>query len=393
MRRRRLFCLTMAGMLATTGCGTAIPGAPQTDPSASVRLDTGNFPTTPRDVVSRSGDDARVQGSHALLDYLVAPAEVDARFDEGAYVPIPVLPDAAMMPMSFGTRMMAAFFGHVGAVNTAQKINGDSATALEQQMNTVVVRFATQDRASTALESLRRGFPPASGAGAPLAKYPAAFEGGTPEKIGGSPMFWVQHKEYLAGVGFINVQARDAVERLATSYLDKQLPRLDQVPFSAQDTSNYPDADRDGIMRRTRLMNPNPNGVRYATAWMTPHAWANATAGSWKQKTDLYARAGIDLIGHSANTILRATEPEGAQLFKRLDRESPKSAGDREEPGVTGVPGSWCGSSLTTANGAERRYYSCAVVDGRYIAIDDASSLLAAQQGSAASYQVLKATK
>lgn len=393
MTRRVLIAIGLALSVALAGCSAGVPGTPVADPSAGVRLDTGNFPTTPRVVGPRRADDARVQGSNALLDYLVSPAELDARFDEGAYVPIPVLPDAAMMPLSLGTRMMSAFWGHVGAVNTAQKIKGESATTLEQQMNTVVVRFANPAAAAAALDTLRSRFASATGAGAPLVKYPAAFEGGTPEKIGGSPMFWVQHKEYLAGSGFVNVQNRETVERLATAYFDQQLPRLDQVPFSADATANYPDADRDGIMRRTRLANANPNGVYYSTGWMTPHAWAMATSGSWKQKTDLYRRAGIDLVGHSANTIFRATEPEGAQLFKRLDQEAPKLAGEREEAAAPGVPGSWCISALTDANGAERRYYACSVVDGRYIAVDDASTLAAAQQGVAASYLVLKATK
>ncbi|MEC4611776.1 DUF7373 family lipoprotein [Tsukamurella tyrosinosolvens] len=393
MKRRGLIGITMALSATLTGCSASIPGTPVAAPGVSARLDTGNFPTTPRVVGLRRADDARVQGSHALLDYLVSPAELDARFDESAYVPISVLPDAEMMPLSLGTKMSRSFWGHVGAVNDAQKIKGDSTTALEQQINTVVVRFPSQELAQLALERLRSGFPPANGVGTPLAKYPAAFEGGTPEKIGGSPMIWMQYKDFITGVGFINVQTRETIEGLAASYFDKQLPRLDQVPFSAEATANYPDVDRDGIMRRTRLANANPNGVYYATGWMTPHAWAMSTSGSWKQKIDMYRRAGIDLVGHSANTIFRATDPEGAQLFKRLDQEAPKSAGDREEGSAPGVPGSWCISGLTTANGAERRYYACAVIDGRYIAVDDASTLTAAQQGVAASYLVLKATK
>lgn len=394
MKRRRGTGLALAAVLALSGCGTVVSGTPQADPSASVHLDTGNYPTTPRQVLARTGDDARVQGSYQLADHLVAPAEVNDKLDTTAYFPVLVISDLATLVSSVGMKLGGVLDGHVGGVNVAQKVADPDSTTPEQQMNTILLRYSTPDDAKARLAKLRSGFPPVGGSGAPLAKYPDAFEGGTPEKIGGSPMFWLQHDEYLIGAGFLNFRSRSAVESTVTAYFDKQIARLNTVTFSPAETAKFPQADRDGIMRLTREQEGHSNGARYATAWMSPHAYAMATDGTWAAKVKKLERAGIDLVAHSANTIYRAKEPEGAQMYARLvTEEVGSSPGEQVEPAPGGVPGARCASQLTKANGKERHAYTCTIAVGRYVAVDSGPSLSAAQQGAAASYLVLKEAK
>lgn len=381
-----------AAMLVTSACSTPVPGTPQADPSVSVRLDAGNFPTTPRVVGKRVGADEVIQGSMALASYLVAPAEVDSKFDVGAYSPITIMPDSSTLLSTLGKDIAGVMLGHVGGANTAQKVDMKGRTAPAAQMNTMMLRFETPDAATTRLGRLRTVAPPAGVAGTSLAKYKDAYEGATPEGLSGSPQFWLEYKEYLVGVGFINIASRPEIERLATGYFDKQLPRLDSIPFSPMDTRIFTQTDNDGIMRLTRLEQPMPDGGYYATGWFTPHAWSVSTTGSWKTTTDSLARAGIEVVANSANTIMRARDPEGANIFVRLSTEKTE-AGDRDETAAPGVPGVVCASGLTTANGRERRVYACTFALGRYVALNTGASLLAAQQGAAASYLTLKDAK
>ena len=383
------------GLVVTLGlssCSEQISGTPQADPSATVKLDTGNYPTTARDVGQRTGFDAGVQGSFALAGYLVAPAEVDEKFDVGAYSPIPIMPDLPMSQIVLGKSLAAALTGQVGGAVVAQKVDMKGSTAPAAQMNTMVLRYESPEVAASGLARVRSGLPPASSAGAPLAKYKDAFEGGAPEKIGGSPHFWLQHKEYLVGVGFINVTSRADIERLATSFYDKQLPRLDALPFTATETRAFRQTDTDGIMRLTRLEEVLPNGGYYSTGWFTPHAWAIAAAERWKNMTDMMTRASIEVVANSANTVLRARDPEGASLYLRLSSVK-TAAGDQDEDAAPGVPGVRCESGLTTANGRERRVYACTFALGRHVVQNTGASLIAAQQGAAASYLTVKDAK
>ncbi len=198
-----------------SGCSATVPGEAV---PGEVRLDTGNFTTTPRDVPARVGDDAAVQGNIALGDYGVMPSDVDPALDWGLYRLFPSLPDANSMVRMTGERLGAALQpGRVAGVVAPATEDPNAATA--PQATFLVLRYSTESQAKAAFDAVA-AIPPTV-AGAPPRKYPGAHVGRQPDSFAAGPAIWLQHKGYVLAATFANIADRDRVDRIASDFFDK----------------------------------------------------------------------------------------------------------------------------------------------------------------------------
>ncbi|KXP08728.1 DUF7373 family lipoprotein [Tsukamurella pseudospumae] len=377
-----------AALVATlTGCTSTIAGTPSADPSAVSRLDTGNYPTGPREVPAHEGAHGATQGAFTLNDYLVAPFEVDAQFDQTVVMARNALPNSASLGLILGNILGPTVNpGMNYGIISAQKVT-DTEPAPRAQMMTGLLRYADTSAAEQAMARVKN-LPSDGRESRSPAKYPSAYEGMPAAAFGGTGMFYLQHREYLLLVSFRDVASRNTVEGLATRYFDMQLPELDRVPFTSQAGLNLP-VDRDGIRRYTRD-DPKDTQVGYFTA----RAWlSRATATSMKRARAKQELFGVDLIGSgTSNQVLRTRDSGAAAAYIRTlgDNDGWKSAG-----GVPGLAQSMCISTDTESafNSGVRNVFACATARSRYVAVAQASSLTSAQQRAAAMYTALQDAK
>lgn len=389
MTRQRFVGIGLALCAALTACST-VPGEAVPD-SAALKLDTGNYPTAPRDSPAVTSARGSIQGNALLSDYAVVPADVDPAFDAKVYTPFTSINDYNSMTRMLGSALtFGLFYGNVAGVvapfSELPKTDGTKSA----QMTTVFLRYLSEADAATGFAEVKK-IPPAA-PGQPLPKYPAAYDGPAPTEFGGSPTIWLQHKEYILAVTFKDLSDRARIENLTTAFFDRQIPRLDEVPFKPYAGRAQP-ADKDGIMRLT--MASQNDG--YTSGYFTPRAWSIVSTGRWKYSLELYRTYGIDLIGSEGrNQILRASNADRAgDYVRRMGDDYSKgiSDGGRREASVPNLPDSVCISRYANLLGSENRVYACLASRGRYVTNTQGSSLLQAQQSTAASWTVLRAAE
>lgn len=379
--------LTVAVALVLSGCSATVPGEAV---AGEVRLDTGNFATTPRDVPARVGDDAAVQGNIALGDSVVMPSEVDPALDWGLYRLFPSLPDANSMVRMMGERLGVALQpGRVAGVvaPATEDPNSDAAP----QATFLVLRYSAEHYARAAFDAVAAI--PATVAGPAPDAYPAAHVGPQPESFRAGPAIWLRHKDYILGATFANIADANRVRRLAGAFFDKQIPKLDTVPFTAAQLLQQP-ADKDGIRRLTRIDTTESTPIDYTSGYYSVHTFLMNSTGRRSTGKDTLAVHGIDLIAYQGrNQVFRAANSDRAADYVRYqgsDSRDRTAQGYRREDAVPGLNGSACLSTITNLYGQANRVFACYASRGRYAVGAQGASLLQAQQGAAASYTVLK---
>lgn len=389
--------------LAVTGCTTVVDGTAQPDPSAAVRLDTGGYPTVPREVPERTDpNDRRVQASYELSGHLIAPTEIDAAYDWlSSTAQTPVFASEIALTLQFGGVHAAAlhagdtFVG--GAISARQTEVAGTANATTPRMSTMLFRYRTADNAAGAVRGLKT-LPTAGGT--PLDGYPESFRGAAIDAAGLTTVWWTPVGDYLLGVGFASVPDADARTR-AIQWLDRQVRELTRITASPQQLLELP-PDRDGIMSLTVPGTQRfQDGAQVTLAYLTSRAWANAASGRWTTKTTLFERAGVDLIGSAASVVYRTRDAAAAgYLSDALNTPQPgvELSNETDDQVVaaapSGVPNVRCSSSTTRVTGDPRKAYSCALVVGRYyVQTDLVSTLAQAQQQASASYLMVKDAK
>lgn len=387
--RRSVLTIVVAG-LALAGCSATVPGEAV---PAEIALDTGNFATVPREVPVRVGDDAAVQGNIALGDYVVMPSDLDAAFDWGLYRLFPSLPDANSMMRVMGTGLGTALQpGRVSGVLAPAREDPNSDDAAQATL--IVLRYSAEFYARAAFDSVV-AIPPTVGGAAP-AKYPSAHVGAQPESFRSGPAIWLRHKEYILAATFANIADQERVRSLTSAFFDRQIPKLDAVPFTPQQALLQP-VDKDGILSLTRVDSTEAGTVNYGSGYYSARTYAMNGTGSKSRALSIYAVHGIDLIGNEGrNQILRAANPSRAADFVKqagIAAGTDSVQGFRVENDVPGLRDTTCHSRVVSLYGRPERVFACYVSRGRYVGAAQGPSLKQAQQGAAASYVVLKAAK
>lgn len=389
--------------LTVTGCATVVDGTAQPDPSAAVRLDTGGYPTAPRQVPERTDpNDRRVQASYELSGHLIAPTEIDAAYDWLASdARTPVFPSLIGLTLQFGdfpaTALSAGDTFVGGAISARQTEAHGTAKADTPRMSTMLFRYRSAENAAGAVRGLK-SLP--AGTGSPLVGPPESFIGPAIDTVGLTTVWWAAVGDYLLGVGFASVPDADA-RGLATRWMDRQVPELAKITESAQQLLELP-PDRDGVMSLTVPGTTRfQDGTQLTLGYLTPRAWGNSANGRWSTKAALFERAGVDLIGSAASIVYRTRDAAGARyLSDALNTPQPgiELSNETDDQVVaaapSGVPDARCSSSTTRVTGDPRKAYSCALIVGRYyIQTDLVSTLTQAQQQAAASYLLVKDAK
>ncbi|WP_139057941.1 DUF7373 family lipoprotein [Tsukamurella pseudospumae] len=387
----------IAAALVVSACSTTIAGTAVSDPSAAPHLDTGGFPTKPRDVPARVGSDVRVQPSFELGNYLIVPAELDAGFTEDTSVPIPSLPSTVGLALTVGKTqgLLLAdeernrYIG--GAVMTSQR-TWTSAGEDPPRMTTYLMRYRTSAAVDDVVAKLK-ALPKTVSEPKGLPGKPDSFEAPTITSYTGSPVWYIPRGDYLLGIAFKGISRVEA-ESIAGRWVDRQIPKLAEQQLTADQLLAMP-ADRDGILSLTIPGVQVVDGIAYELGYMSPRTWAQLTTGRWSENIAIMDRAGIDLIGSSATKVFRARDNASAEYYRSADRSDVEGeTAPTSAAAPAGVPGAQCKTGTTKANGAARAYYACTVVVGRYYATTSAiSSLDAAQQQISAQYLILQHAK
>ncbi|MGZ9825309.1 DUF7373 family lipoprotein [Tsukamurella ocularis] len=394
MGRRHGWAVGAALVAALTGCTTSIPGTPVADTSAEVRLDTGGYPTSPRQVPTRTGADVRVQPSFELGEYLIVPPDLQAGFDDGAKTAVPSLPSVVAIAADLGEKqaLILAHDRYVGGAISANQRAAEPGVAEPPRMTTYLLRYQTTkavDEVSAKIKALPRTTAEAKG----LPGRPESFEAPAVSD-GSAPVWYIPRGDYLLGVAFKGIPRAEA-ESLANRWVDRQIPKLAELKLTADEMLSMP-ADRDGILSYTIPGVETIEDVQFELGYMRPRTWAQLVVTKWADSIALMERAGVDLVGSGATKVFRARDAASARYYADAERQTSSSYVNTytTTAAPAGVPGARCGTGKTTANGTERAYYTCNVVVGRYYAqTGSVSTIQQAHQQISAQYLILQSAK
>ncbi|CAM3300091.1 Lipoprotein [Tsukamurella hominis] len=364
---------------ALTGCtssigGEAIPADPQ--------LDTGGYAVGPREVPERTGTDAIVQMNIVLSDYVVLPPDLDAKFDWYAPRPYPSLAGAASRNNVLGGPIGDAVAPgqKAGVIGAFREARADGAPT----MAVFVMRYSSETEAANAYNGARALMPRGRELG------PGVVEGPTPTSFAPGLAFWSRHADYVLAAVTRDVD-RPRAEALAAAWFERQPARLDQVPFKAW---QMPPADKDGIMRYTRLDEVGEPIMAFVSGYFSNRALGIVGDGRWSSGLRTRTTFQIELIGASGrNQVMRAASPNFAADWVANQAKTfgapGADDGGRVEERIRGLPQSVCVSRVAQLLQQTNRVFACQVPRGRYIAVAFSSTLAQAQQSTAAGYLTL----
>lgn len=379
MGRRHGWAVSAALVAALTGCTTTVDGvATAGDP----QLDTGGYRVGPREVPERKGDDAIVQMNILLSDYVIAPPDLDAKFDWYASRPYPSLAGYTSQYNVLGAQL-------ADAVSPGQKAGvigafTESRAADAPTMAVFVMRYSSEERAVSAFEAARALVPGGRRLG------PGVVEGPTPTSFAPGVAFWSRTADYVLSAVFRGVD-RPRAEALAAAWFERQPARLREVPFAA---SPMPPADKDGIMRYTRLDEVGESVTSFVSGYFSNRALGLVADGRWSVGLRTRTTFQIELIGvQGRNQVMRAASANFAADWvanqARMYGAPGADDGGRVEERIRGLPQSVCVSRIALLLQQTNRVFACQVARGRYIAAAHASTLAQAQQSTSAGYLTL----
>ncbi|TWS19373.1 hypothetical protein FK529_09210 [Tsukamurella asaccharolytica] len=389
--------MTAAALCAVlAGCST-VEGIPVADPSveAAFKLDTGNYPTTPRVVKAVTPADAWQQEGFRIGDSVISPWDVDSSLTgttvgEGGELVGPVWMPAQLganglaLPMT--TEMLDAFksspfqAGFVAAAQNADKT---------KVFRAALFRYPSADAVRTVVD-------------AAVAKNPTP---GTQNLVPGAVTLMVTGTSggdtvtvgiakgaMLALLSLTSATTNvDATKAILTKAVQLQTPKIDEYKPSPSSGAmpNVP-MDRDGIMSRTLASRP---GSDYNNALSPEFNWTDgySTAGTFArllvQNRGVDTRWGVDLVGRTSFvSVLRLPNEQKAGEYIQTDALNPSPG----NPFAT-VPG--INSSLArcySGSTRDRVVHTCAV-HGRYVAYTVGTTLQRVMQAASAEYLILKA--
>lgn len=385
-------CLKVASGLVVSslvlaGCGTTVEGTAAAPSSTPPRADTGNYPTTPQSF-TRPGGERNVQADLDLLDAVVNPAEIDpvlnyANPDFGTAPTLDSDSISKILPPVVG-RIVAPRYG-TSVSRQNKPASGDRAAQIG------VVQYAGVAETAAVAESIKKirqsaaaqwdglpGFPDAIATGAtdqPGSKFPALTQ-------------WVvPYKSFLIFVtaGVPSGERQDLAGRIVAA----QAKRLDSYSTTYAALELGVPTDRDGIMSLTMQPSSNPDRDRkdITSGYLTPYASLNK-AHDWARFKAMYDKAGVDLVGSSqgseGTTVYRTRDAAAASAMVTEVMVSAQLGANQVQ--VPDVPGAVCGGSDIRGH----RVFTCAVANGRYVALSGIGLQRdAAFQQIAAQYAIL----
>ncbi|TWS20830.1 hypothetical protein FK529_05800 [Tsukamurella asaccharolytica] len=366
-RRKTIASITGAAVLLLTGCSSTVAGTAVAPSSLAPKLDTGNYPTTPRNVVAKTDADAWQQEGWRVADAVVNPREIDPEIATPAAGSLPVF-NTGYFTTEGGQCILTR--QNVAEVGPGQVLTGfmARATSADKQKGLTVglLRFRDDAAARRAVQVIE---PVATGncgtkavrvevsfAGAGMVAVAAAFTEGTTK-----PDAATQTRLTTAAI-------KAQIKNLHV-YAPAQMPPGESRPRVTMDV--------DGIVSRTiKSADPSYFGlsdeIGLFGGWMTPHVFelSIGTAGTL---------AGLQLVGRTTLTsVMRFKDQAAATAAKSvLLVGTPQS--------VPGVPDDNAGCVPQEA------FVACVAQVGRHLTFIGQATEVQSRQAVAAAYLILKA--
>ncbi|OBG12527.1 hypothetical protein A5765_14310 [Mycolicibacterium celeriflavum] len=392
MRHAILALISVVALLATActstveGVAVKVTGGPSGPALDFDRLDSGRFPTTPRQPLGVAGDPmlGAVLEGQRLADYVVGPWEVDSALKEGFGFGAVVLPRAESLAL-IGPMELA------GAAARHDFVTGFATVRTEKKRRVLlnaVLRFADDDAAAAAATDLGEAAAQQQGADGPATleipghpearatSYTASDRtigsfGAVRSFTAHGPYVFMQQAQATAGI--------DAAARLVAKSIELQAPVIDE--FRATDLSELADISIDptGLLARTIPLDGRDLTFTKNTTY--ERRGALHFQSDPVRSAKLFSDTGVDLVAMAGATVYRAEDADGAEgVVEEFFAEVSPTAAPANP--VRNMPGSRC------LRMTDESFYCLATAD-RYAIETSAPTLLATQQMTAAQYIML----
>lgn len=395
MRLTRGICLLLVAAAAVAGCGDNGKEHSASDPDVS-SLDSGNFPTEPRDLsTTRSPKAGPYLEAIRIANATPLVVEVDPKL---SYQRFTYRSDRRSTPDSpptlYSVSEDARFAEMAEGFIAGWETNGErrAVPALGRNAVLYALRFGTADQARTA--------------GTRIAQRQAADFPGTSVTIEGFPQAkakWSTDKRYLdtwlaQDTMLLGVHIEDPVSEpvdteplveFTRTALTAQVDALRAYqPTPVSELDSLP-VDIDGLLGRTLpLEEKHQPRNRFDVSWVAPAHAALHAEGRPGRVAAAFTDAGVDLVASAGARVYRARDEDGAirlmTALAELESDTYKPA-----PSPSGMPGARC-YELRDPKGSTASYPPiCYLVFDRYVGRVQGTNAQELHQQTAAQYKLL----
>ncbi|MEV5837875.1 hypothetical protein [Nocardia sp. NPDC052112] len=382
--------LLVAVLTVTSGCDESERTAP---PAVDVsKLDSGNYPTTPR-TIERSEEQGAIQEALALGEHVPLLMDVDSRMVFNiARSGNRAFTQKHPPPANSGVGNVEEFFGPVpgliaGFGTYAQR---RQEFALGSDVEMAILRFSTADQAGVAMNFLaaedNKEYP--AKATATIPGYPEARAGVSELN---SLTTWLTRGEYVLRIWTNNPLATPPdpvpLAEFTKRILDKQFEMLrDYRPTSPDKLAALP-VDVDGLLGRTI---PSKAAVNWTPGVYTPHAALHVHSRS-DLTSRLFTDTEVDAFALDDSGVYRTADAAAAaRLIAGFIDQATDSFAVIDPP--PGLPDAKCLKKLDDPVVADLSAdYQCYVAYDRYVGNVGSSQVQDLYQQAAAQYKLLVA--
>ncbi|MEE4025299.1 hypothetical protein V1Y59_19600 [Gordonia sp. PKS22-38] len=405
----RVLGVVVAATAVATGCTTN--GSPQPSPSAAgeaqaavdlAALDTGSYPTEPREPFGRATDAEIVQvEAQRMAQFIVVPFEVDGDLTNQK-MPTQTIASRKNLTMILGPEAVdvpANEFLLGGYTTTASTPDSHLRAGTARSLNNMVVRYADANHARAAARQMAdalatrdktelTGLP-----GEPTAIVKRSSIGGNEQMLAFTP-----HNSYVLYQWVETTpEQQDLLDPTLRTALGLQRALIDQFPA----TPTKAEAAERGITDSVRPYVDQDRVLIYALPMTDEELETGGTFGPGHQLRAVYGPRGrahtstdpkttftvLTETGSTANAVersivYRAATPDGATAIMEADG----GAGDASTPidPPPGLPAAACTKSI-----GQGTLYSCHVQEGRYVGYVRSDDVTDAYQQISAQYVIL----
>ncbi|MBF6212507.1 hypothetical protein IU433_18855 [Nocardia puris] len=396
MRFGRTLCIALITATTLTACGDSGDDGPATPTIDIAALDSGNFPTEPRDVEATRRDDSGYF-LEAMRIGAVTPVAVDidprltyqrrySRYDRRN------TPTSA--PTLFSVPEEFEFGQFAEGFIAGWEANGErrSTPLLGKEIQTYNLRFGTAAQAETAARGLadeqQKVYP---GVPVPIDGFPGAVTRWSHEKR--YLDVWLPHGEMLLGVHLQDPVTEPAdptaLAEIAKNAFTKQIEMLKSYePTPVDQLASLP-VDIDGMLSRTLpTAERDRPGHGHSTEVIATDQAALHSEKSPALAKGAFADAGVDLVASDGARVYRTRDAASTvRLIAALT--AMRADGYKEADSPRDMPGVECFDMSDPKGSWTTTPPTCFLAYDRYVAIVQGINLQEVHQKAAAQYKLL----